>query len=95
MDLLKFSSKIADRFLYEGKPVDRLVGQPPKRKSLGDVTEGKGRRVVTPNPSNCSRTDKTRLWPEFRDKKKYMQILQKEHYLYVLYEMHSLFVFRQ
>ena len=42
MALLKFSSKIADGLLYEVKPVDRPVGQPPKRKSLGDVIEGKG-----------------------------------------------------
>ena len=45
MALLKFSSKIADGLLFGGKPVDRSVGRPPKRKSLGDVTEGKGRRV--------------------------------------------------
>ena len=55
--------------MYEGKPVDRPVGQPPKKKSLGDVTEAKGQRVVTPNPSNCSRTDKSGHWPEFRNKK--------------------------
>ena len=59
MALLKFSSKIADGLLFEGKPVDRPVGRPPKRKSLEDVTEGKGRCVVTPTPSNCSRTDET------------------------------------
>ena len=32
MALLKFSSKITDGLLYEGKPVDRPVGRPPKRK---------------------------------------------------------------
>ena len=57
--LLKFSNKTADRLLYEAKPVDRPVGQPPKRKSLEDATEGKGRCVVTPTPSSCSRTDET------------------------------------
>ena len=41
MAILKFSSKIADGLLYEGKPVDRSVGRPPKRKALEDVTEGK------------------------------------------------------
>ena len=35
MALLKFSSKIADELLYEGKPVDRPVDWPPKKKSLG------------------------------------------------------------
>ena len=59
MALLTFSSKIADGLLYEGKPIDRPVGRPPKRKQLEDVTEGKGRHVVTPTPSNCSRTDET------------------------------------
>ena len=34
MALLKFSSKIADELFYEGKPVDRPVGWPPKKKSL-------------------------------------------------------------
>ena len=34
MALLKFSCKIADGLLHEGKPVDRPVGRPPKRKSL-------------------------------------------------------------
>ena len=69
MALLKFSSKIVDGLLFEGKPVDRPVGQPSKRKSLEDVTEGKGRRVVTPTLSNCSRIDKTEHWSVFRDKK--------------------------
>ena len=59
MGLLTFSSKIADGLLYEGKPVDRPIRRPPKRKSLEDVTKGKGRRVVTLTPSNCSRTDET------------------------------------
>ena len=67
--VLKFSTKIADGLLFEGKPVDRPVGRPPKRKWLEDVTEGKGRRVVTPTPINCSRTDETGHWPVFRDKK--------------------------
>ena len=57
--LLKFSTKIADGLLFESKPVDRPAGRPPKRKSLEDVTEEKGRRVLTPTPSNCSRTDET------------------------------------
>ena len=35
MALLKFSSKIADELLYEGKPVDRPVDWPPKKKLLG------------------------------------------------------------
>ena len=70
MTLLKFSSMIADGLLFEGKPVDRPVGRPPKRKSLENVTEGKRRRVVTPTPSNCSRTDETGHWQVFRDKKK-------------------------
>ena len=69
MALLKFSSKIADGLLFEGKPVDRPVGRPPKKKSLEDVTEGKGRRVETPTPSNCSKTDETGHWSVFRDKK--------------------------
>ena len=34
-----------------------------------DVTERNGRRVVTPTPSNCSRTDDTRHWPAFRNSK--------------------------
>ena len=51
------------------KPIDRPAGRPPKRKSLHDITEGKGRRVVTPTPSNCLRTDKTRHGHIFRDKK--------------------------
>ena len=42
--------------------VDKPVGQPPKRKSLEDVTGGKGQRVVTPTPSSCSRTDETGHW---------------------------------
>ena len=50
MALLKFSCKIDDGLLYEGKPVDRPVGRPPKRKSLHDVTEGKGWRVVKHPP---------------------------------------------
>ena len=69
MALLKFSSKIVGGLSFEGKSVDRPVGQPSKRKSLEDVTEGKGRRVVTPTPSNCSRIDETGHWPVFRDKK--------------------------
>ena len=36
---------------------------------LEDVTERNGRRVVTPTPSNCSRTDETGHWPAFRNKK--------------------------
>ena len=36
---------------------------------LEDVTEKNGRRVVTPTPSNCSRTDETGHWPAFRNKK--------------------------
>ena len=67
MAILKFSSKIADGLLYEGKPVDRSVGWLPKRKALKDVTEGKRWRVVTPTPSNCSRTDETGYWPVYRD----------------------------
>ena len=74
MALLKFSSKIADELLFEGNPVDRPVGRPPKRKSLENVTERKGWRIVTPTPSYCSRTDETGHWPVFRDKKKLMQI---------------------
>ena len=50
MALLKFSCKIADGLLYECKPDDRPVGRSPKRKSLQDVTEGKGWRFVTPTP---------------------------------------------
>lgn len=64
MALFQFASKIAG-----GKPIDRPAGRPPKRKSLQDITEGKGRLVVTPTPSNCLRTDKTRHWHIFRDKK--------------------------
>ena len=80
MGLLKFSSKIADRLLYEGKPVDRPLGQPPKRKLLEDVTERKGRvvrRIITPNPSNCSRTDEMGHWPVFRDKKSKCKFCKK------------------
>ena len=36
---------------------------------LEDVTEGNGRRVVTPTLSNCSRTDETGHWPVFQNKK--------------------------
>ena len=36
---------------------------------LEDVTERNGRRVVTPTPNNCSRTDETGHWPAFRNKK--------------------------
>ena len=36
---------------------------------LEDATERNGRRVVTPTPSNCSRTDETGHWPAFRNKK--------------------------
>ena len=78
MALLKFSSKIADGLLFEGKPVDRPVGRPPKRKSLEDVTEGKGRCVVTPTPSNCSRTDETGHWPVFWDKKSKCRFCKKD-----------------
>ena len=70
MALLKFSSKIADELLYEGKPVDRPVGWPPKKKSFEDVTEGKGWRVVTPTPGYCSKTDETGYWPVFRERMK-------------------------
>ena len=78
MALLKFSSKIAVGLLFEGKPVDRPVGRPPKRKSLEDVTERKGRCVVTPTPSNCSRTDETGHWPVFRDKKSKCRFCKKD-----------------
>ena len=69
MTLLKFSCKIADELLYEGKPVDRPVGWPPKRKSLQDVTEGKEWRVVISTPSNCSRTDEMGHWSVFWNNK--------------------------
>ena len=36
---------------------------------LEDVTERNGSRVVTPTPSNCSRTDEMGHWPAFRNKK--------------------------
>ena len=74
MALLKFPSKTADELRYESKPVDRSVDRSPKRKRLEDVTEGKGWRIVTPTPSYCSRTDETRHWPVFWDKKKLMTI---------------------
>ena len=74
MALLKFSSKIADELLYEGKPVDKPVVRPPKRKWLEDVSEGKWKVVLTPTTSYCSRTDETGHWPVFRDKKKLMLI---------------------
>ena len=77
MGLLKFSGKIADGLLYERKPVDRPTGRPPKRKSLEDVAKGKGRRVVTLTPSNCSRTDETGHWPVFRDKKSKCRFCKK------------------
>ena len=77
MILLKFSNKTADRLLYESKPVERPVRWPPKRKSLEDVTEGKGRRVVTPTPSNWSRVDETGHWLVFRDKKSKRRFCKK------------------
>ena len=70
MALLRFESKIADRFLHECKPIGRPVGRPPKRKSLYDVPEGKGRPAVTPTPSNCSGTDEMGHRPVLRDKKR-------------------------
>ena len=36
---------------------------------LEDATERNGRRVVTPTPSHCSKTDETGHWPAFRNKK--------------------------
>ena len=36
---------------------------------LEDITERNERRVVTPTPSNFSRTDETGHWPAFRNKK--------------------------
>ena len=63
----KFSSKITDELLYEGKPVDRPIAWPPKKKSLEDVIEGKGWRILTPAPSYCSRTDEKGYWPVFRE----------------------------
>ena len=35
---------------------------------LEDATERNGRRVATPTPSHCSRTDETGHWPAFRNK---------------------------
>lgn len=67
MALLSFSTKIAYCLFYESKPIDRPVGQPPERKSLDDCSEGPGRYVITPVPSNCVRTDETGYWPVFRD----------------------------
>ena len=58
--------------------VDKLVGWPPKKKSLEDVTEGKGQRFVTLTLSYCSRTDETGHWPVFRDKKKVNADLAKK-----------------
>ena len=77
MDLLKFSSKIADGLLHEGNCVDRPVGQPPKTKSLVDVTERKGRHVATPTPSNCSRTGEMGYWLVFQDKKSKFRFCKK------------------
>ena len=78
MALLKFSSKIANGFLYEGKPVNRPVDWPPKRKSLEDVIEGKRRRVVTHTPSNCSKTYEKGHWSVFRDKKGKCRFCKKD-----------------
>ena len=75
--LSNFSSKIPDGLFYDGKPVDRPVGWPPKRKSLENVTDGKGRRVVTPTPSNGSRIDKAGHWPVFRDEKSKCRFCKK------------------
>ena len=77
MALLKFSSKIADGLFYEGKPVDRPVGRPPKAKWLEKVTERKGRHVVTPTPSNYSRIDETGHRLVFRDKKSNCRFCKK------------------
>ena len=63
--LLSFCTKIADRLLYESKPIDKPIGCPPKKKSLDDYSEGPGRCATTPTPSNFGRTDKTRHWPVF------------------------------
>ena len=68
--LLQLASKIADGFLNECKPIGRPAGRPPKRKSLEDVTEGKGSRMVKPTPSNCSGTDDIGHRPVLRDKKR-------------------------
>ena len=69
MALLKFSSKIVDGLLFEGKPVYRPVGQPSKRKSLEDVTEGKGRRVVTPTQVTAQELTKRNIGRYFGTKK--------------------------
>ena len=44
--------EVADGLLYECKPIDRPVGRPPKRKSLEDITEEKGRHVVPPTSTS-------------------------------------------
>ena len=79
MALLKLSRKITDtdKLLYECKPIDRPVGRLPKAKWLEDVTERKGRSVVTPTPDNCSRTDETEHWLVFWDKKSKCRFCKK------------------
>ena len=69
LPLLAFSSKVAAGLTVASKPLERSVGRPRKHKSIEDAVAGPGRRILTPTPVNCVRTDQTSHWPCYRDSK--------------------------
>ncbi|MEM6686592.1 MAG: transposase [Bacteroidota bacterium] len=69
LPLLAFSSKVAAGLTVASKTLERSVGRPRKHKSIEDAVAGAGRRVLTPTPVNCVRTDATAHWPCYRDTK--------------------------
>ncbi|XP_065680710.1 piggyBac transposable element-derived protein 3-like [Hydra vulgaris] len=64
LNLLQFSSQIANAIIMKSKRVDRPIGRPIKKLSTNsDLTETRGRKVQVPTPQNDIRYDEFGHWP--------------------------------
>nr|XP_047122949.1 piggyBac transposable element-derived protein 3-like [Hydra vulgaris] len=64
LNLLQFSSQIANALIMKSKRVDRPIGRPIKKLSTNsDLTETRGRKVQVPTPQNDIRNDEFGHWP--------------------------------
>ena len=78
LNLLQFSSQIANALIMKSKRVDRPIGRPIKKLSTNsDLTETRGRKVQVPTPQNDIRYDEFGHWPNPQTNKNKCRLWKK------------------